>query len=122
MATDTVDKSTNVGVITALVVNCVEVVGLGVAAWITGSTALRAQTAVNAADAAVVLFLLEGVLSSARGPDERHPLGHGRERFFWSLFAAPEDLRRRWPSIEFVYLTPVPAKRPRSRSRAGDEE
>jgi cation diffusion facilitator family transporter len=77
-----------VGVITALVVNCVEVVGLGVAAWITGSTALRAQTAVNAADVAVVLFLLEGVLSSARGPDERHPLGHGRERFFWSLFAA----------------------------------
>ena len=35
-----------------------------------------------------MLFLLEGVLSSARGPDERHPLGHGRERFFWSLFAA----------------------------------
>jgi cation diffusion facilitator family transporter len=88
MAKSTEINTTNVGVITALVVNCVEVVGLGLAAWITGSTALRAQTAVNAADVAVVLFLLEGVLSSARGPDERHPLGHGRERFFWSLFAA----------------------------------
>lgn len=88
MAKGSEAKSTSVSVITALVVNCVEVVGLGVAAWITGSTALRAQTAVNAADVAVVLFLLEGVLSSARGPDERHPLGHGRERFFWSLFAA----------------------------------
>jgi len=88
MTEGTVIKTTNIGVVTALVVNCVEVVGLGVAAWITGSTALRAQTAVNAAEVAVVVFLLVGVLSSVRGPDERHPLGHGRERFFWSLFAA----------------------------------
>jgi divalent metal cation (Fe/Co/Zn/Cd) transporter len=43
---------------------------------------------VNVAEVAVVVFLLVGVRSSARGPDERHPLGHGRERFFWSLFAA----------------------------------
>jgi divalent metal cation (Fe/Co/Zn/Cd) transporter len=43
---------------------------------------------VNVAEVAVVVFLLKGVLSSAREPDERHPLGHGRERFFWSLFAA----------------------------------
>jgi cation diffusion facilitator family transporter len=77
-----------VGVITSLVVNCIEVAGLGVAAWITGSTALRAQTAVNVAEVAVVVFLLVGVLKSVRDPDERHPLGHGRERFFWSLFAA----------------------------------
>jgi cation diffusion facilitator family transporter len=80
--------ATNRGVTTALIVNCVEVVGLGVAAWITKSTSLRAQTAVNVAEVAVVIFLLVGVRSSARGPDERHPLGHGRERFFWSLFAA----------------------------------
>jgi hypothetical protein len=39
-----------------------------------------------------------------------------------TIMRTTEDLRRRWPSIEFVYLTPVPAKRPRSRSRAGDEE
>jgi cation diffusion facilitator family transporter len=88
MPKNTLAKTSNRGVITALVVNCVEVVGLGIAAWITGSTALRAQTAVNVAEVAVVVFLLKGVLSSVRGPDERHPLGHGRERFFWSLFAA----------------------------------
>jgi cation diffusion facilitator family transporter len=82
------DETKKIGVITALAVNCVEVAGLGVAAWITGSTALRAETAVNVAEVAVVLFLLLGVLKSAREPDERHPLGHGRERFFWSLFAA----------------------------------
>jgi cation diffusion facilitator family transporter len=88
MSQGTGDETKRTGVITSLVVNCIEVAGLGVAAWITGSTALRAQTAVNVAEVAVVLFLLLGVLKSVREPDERHPLGHGRERFFWSLFAA----------------------------------
>ena len=88
MLEDTEDETKKIGVITALAVNCIEVAGLGIAAWITGSTALRAETAVNVAEVLVVVFLLLGVLKSAREPDERHPLGHGRERFFWSLFAA----------------------------------
>ena len=54
----------------------------------TGSVALRAQTAANAADVAVQVFLLIGVLSSIRPPDRTRPLGYGRERFFWSLLAA----------------------------------
>jgi cation diffusion facilitator family transporter len=61
---------------------------MGAAAWLTASVALRAQTAANAADVAVGMFLLIGVLSSARPPDDSHPLGYGRDRFFWSLFAA----------------------------------
>ncbi|MGO9582575.1 MAG: cation diffusion facilitator family transporter, partial [Acidimicrobiales bacterium] len=68
--------------------NCAETLALGVAAGVTGSIALRAQTAANAADVAVQVFLLIGVLSSVRPADETHPLGYGRERFFWSLFAA----------------------------------
>jgi cation diffusion facilitator family transporter len=88
MPNDTADESKAIGVITSLVVNCLEVVALGIVAGISGSTALRAQTAVNVAEVAVIVFLLVGVLKSARQPDERHPLGHGRERFFWSLFAA----------------------------------
>ena len=61
---------------------------LGVAAGVTGSVALRAQTAASFAAVAVEVFLLIGVLSSARAPDETHPLGYGREGFYWSLFAA----------------------------------
>ena len=61
---------------------------LGVATWLTASVALRAQTATNAADVAVAVFLLIAVVSSTRPADESHPLGYGRERFFWSLFAA----------------------------------
>ncbi len=54
----------------------------------TSSVALRAQTATNAAEVAVQVLLLIGVRSSVRSPDQSHPLGYGRERFFWSLFAA----------------------------------
>jgi len=74
--------------VVSLVVNCAETLGLAVAAGVTGAVALRAQTAANAADVAVQVFLLIGVLSSVRLPDQSHPLGYGRERFFWSLLAA----------------------------------
>jgi divalent metal cation (Fe/Co/Zn/Cd) transporter len=46
------------------------------------------QTAVSLADVAVEVFLMVGVVSSNRPPDVAHPLGYGRERFFWSLLAA----------------------------------
>jgi cation diffusion facilitator family transporter len=82
------DNGTRRNVLLSLGVNGVETLALGLAAWMTGSVGLRAQTAANAADLAVVAFLLIGVLSSARPADDSHPLGYGRERFFWSLFAA----------------------------------
>jgi cation diffusion facilitator family transporter len=88
MAETTRSGTTRRGVLVSLVVNGVETLGLGVAAGATGSVALRAQTATNAADVAVQVFLLIGVLSSVRPPDQTHPLGYGRERFFWSLLAA----------------------------------
>lgn len=81
-------RATHRSVVVALAVNCLQTVGLGVTAWATGSIALRAQTADEAAEVAVTVFLLIAVLSSVRGPDDTHPLGYGRERFFWSLFAA----------------------------------
>jgi len=49
---------------------------------------LRSQVAASAADVAVQVFLLIGVWSSTRPSDEDHPLGYGRERFFWSFIAA----------------------------------
>ena len=88
MAETTKSGTTRRSVLVSLVVNCAETLGLGVAAGVTGSVALRAQTAANAADVAVQVFLLIGVLSSVRPPDQTHPLGYGRERFFWSLLAA----------------------------------
>lgn len=88
MAKPTDIEATHKSVLVSLAVNCAQTIALGVAVWVTGSVALLAQTVANAADMAVGVFLLIGVLSSARPPDESHPLGYGRERFFWSLFAA----------------------------------
>jgi cation diffusion facilitator family transporter len=80
--------ATHRSVLVSLAGDLAETVALGVVAWVTGSVALRAQTAASLAAVAVEVFLLIGVLSSARSPDETHPLGYGRERFYWSLFAA----------------------------------
>ena len=61
---------------------------LAVAAILTGSAALVAQTFAATADLAVQAFLVIGVRASSREADETHPVGYGRERYFWALYAA----------------------------------
>lgn len=65
-------KSSSASVVVSFIANCVETLGLGVTAWASGSIALRAQTTAQAAEVAVTVFLLIGVLRSARDPDETH--------------------------------------------------
>jgi cation diffusion facilitator family transporter len=65
-----------------------ETAALAAAAIVTGSSALVAQSFAAGSDIAVQLFLVLGVSLSVREPDEQHPLGYGRERYFWSLFGA----------------------------------
>jgi divalent metal cation (Fe/Co/Zn/Cd) transporter len=77
MADTTNSGTTRRSVIVSLAVNCAETLGLAAAAAVTGSVALRAQTAASAADVAVLVFLLIGVLRSDRPPDDTHPLGFG---------------------------------------------
>ena len=68
--------------------------GLGVAlskaaaAIITGSAALAAEASHSLADTANDLFLLVAQRRSTRPANERHPLGFGREAYFWALIAA----------------------------------
>jgi len=68
--------------------------GLGVtlakvgAAVFTGSTALAAEAAHSLADNANDLSLFIAQRRSSRPPDARHPLGYGREAYFWALIAA----------------------------------
>ena len=72
----------------SVVLTILETAALVAAAALTGSSALVAQTFAAAAGVAVQLFLVVGVLTSTRAPDASHPLGYGRERFFWALYAA----------------------------------
>jgi len=68
--------------------------GLGVtlakvgAAVFTGSTALAAEAAHSLADNASDLSLFIAQRRSSRPADDQHPLGHGREAYFWALIAA----------------------------------
>ena len=68
--------------------------GLGVAlanagaAVFTGSSALVAEASHSLADSANDLFLFVAQRRSSRPPSARHPLGHGREAYFWALIAA----------------------------------
>lgn len=71
-----------------LVVAVAQTLALAAAAVMTRSAGLKTQTVTNLADVAVGVFLLVGVISGDRPPDENHPLGYGRERFFWSFIAA----------------------------------
>src|SRR5690348_11123211 len=58
------------------------------AAVVTGSASLVAEAAHSWADAGNEIFLLVADRRSHRAPDPAHPLGHGREAYVWSLFAA----------------------------------
>ena len=61
---------------------------LTIGASATGSAVLVATAAQSFAGAGVEIFLLVGARRARRPPTETHPLGHGREAFFWSLIAS----------------------------------
>ena len=57
-------------------------------AVVTGSSAMAAEAAHSLGDSANDLFLFVPQRRSSRRPDDRHPLGYGREAYFWALIAA----------------------------------
>ena len=58
------------------------------AAIITGSSALFAEAAHAFADTGNGVILLVAERRGSRPPDERHPLGHGADAYFWALLAS----------------------------------
>lgn len=59
-----------------------------VAGLLTGSAAMLAEAAHSLADTVTEGLLLTALRRSERPADRRHPLGYGKERFFWALIAA----------------------------------
>jgi cation diffusion facilitator family transporter len=55
---------------------------------ISGSSALLAEAAHSLADTMNEVFLLVSLRLGSREPDETHPFGYGKERFFWAFMAA----------------------------------
>lgn len=75
-------------VIVALLANLAIAIAKLVAARITGSTAVAAEAAHAFADAGNEVLLLVAHRRSRRPPDADHPIGHGRESYFWALLAS----------------------------------
>jgi cation diffusion facilitator family transporter len=75
-------------VFAALAANTTIAIAKGVAAALTGSAALFAETLHTIADAGNEVFLYIAIRRSERPPDASHPLGYGPERWYWALLAA----------------------------------
>src|SRR5215472_16366703 len=90
-AVRTADPGGSESLLTVLVafgVNILIAVAKSVAAVVTGSASILAEAAHSWADAGNEVFLLIANRRSRRPPDPKHPLGHGREAYVWSLLAA----------------------------------
>ncbi|MHC4955861.1 MAG: cation diffusion facilitator family transporter [Planctomycetota bacterium] len=75
-------------VVAALVGNFVIAVAKGIAAFVTGSGAMLAETIHSLADSGNQGLLLYGDTRGKRPPDARHPFGYGSERYFWAFIVA----------------------------------
>jgi cation diffusion facilitator family transporter len=75
-------------VLVAVGANATIAVVKGVAGVLSGSSALLAEAAHSVADTSNQLLLLVSIGLGERPPDEEHPFGYGKERFFWTLLAA----------------------------------
>jgi cation diffusion facilitator family transporter len=75
-------------IIKSLAVNVVIAVSKGVAAVLTGSGAMLAETLHSFADCGNQLLLLQGVRATRRPPDRAHPFGYGRNMYFYSFIVA----------------------------------
>jgi cation diffusion facilitator family transporter len=75
-------------VFAALAANTAIAIAKGIAAALTGSPALFAETLHTVADAGNEVLLYVAIRRSRHPPDATHPFGYGPERYYWALLAA----------------------------------
>ena len=72
----------------AIAANAAIMLAKAIAGGLTGSAALLAEAAHSAADTGNQVLLRVSLSRAEKPPDEEHPFGFGRERFFWALLVA----------------------------------
>ena len=75
-------------VIVAFLANLLIAVAKTVAAFLTGSASMVAESAHSWADTGNEIFLFIADKRGVKKRDEDHPLGYGKETYVWSMFAA----------------------------------
>jgi cation diffusion facilitator family transporter len=75
-------------VLYALGANSGILIAKGTAAFITGSSAMLAESIHSAADCGNQVLLLFGMKDAKRTADAKHPLGYGRAVYFWAFLVA----------------------------------
>lgn len=81
-------ESSKVSIYAAMGANIAIGIAKFVGAAISGSSAMLSEGIHSVVDSINEVLLLYGLKQSEAGPDEKHPLGHGQEIYFWSLLVA----------------------------------
>jgi cation diffusion facilitator family transporter len=81
-------SSSRPAIIAALIGNLLIAVIKGVAAVFTGSSAMISEAIHSLVDTGNQVLLLYGMQRAEKPPDDRHPLGYGRELYFWSFIVS----------------------------------
>ncbi|WP_137389387.1 cation diffusion facilitator family transporter [Rhodoligotrophos defluvii] len=84
----TASNASRIVIYAALIGNVLIVITKFMAAALTGSSAMLSEGIHSLVDSGNEVLLLHGIRRASRPPDFAHPLGHGREIYFWSFIVA----------------------------------